>query len=151
MQIGILISDNSITPKAERLVKKYIFGSNMDTLCKRFPLVNRMVLINLDDQSLTRSKEASKVISESLEDERFYWIRIIKKYVGNFEGHGESWKEVIYKTPINVLEELAVAVQQFFKYYWHEDVKVDPLHIAVDKGSLQLCQYVITKTKDKNP
>ena len=88
----------------------------MDMLCKRFPLVKKKVLNNLDDQSLTRSKEVNRGIAESLEDERFYWIRIIKKYAGNFEGHEESWKEVIYKTPVDIIKQLAIAVKQFFFY-----------------------------------
>ena len=116
----------------------------MDMLCKRFPLVKQKVLNNLDDQSLTKSREASRDIAESLEDERFYWIRIIKKYVGNFKRHEESWKEVIYKTPINIIKELAIAVQLFFKAYWHENMKMAPLHIGVENGSLQLCQYIIS-------
>ena len=85
----------------------------MDMLCKRFPLVIRTVLINLDDQSLTRSKEASREIAEFLDNERFYWTRIIQKYNGHFEGHQESWKEDIRRTPLNVLKQLGVAVQNF--------------------------------------
>ena len=113
--------------------------------------MSKRVLNNLDDQTLTRSKEVNRDIAKSLEDERFYWIRTIKKHVENFKGHEQSWKEVIFKTPINIVKQLAVAVQLFFKSYWRKDVKVAPLHIAAEKGSLQLCQYVITKTKDKNP
>ena len=105
--------------------------------------------LNLDDQSLTRSKEASRGIAESLEDERFYWIRIIKKYTGNFEGFEESWKEVIHRTPLDIVKQLALAVEEFFKSY--TDKKVAPLHIVAEKGTFQLFQYVITKAKDKNP
>ena len=75
----------------------------MDLLCKRFPLVNRMVLINLDDQSLTRSKEANREIAKFLDNEKFYWIRIIKKYMGNLEEFEESWKEVVNKAPLGII------------------------------------------------
>ena len=40
---------------------------------KRFPLVNKMVLKNLDNQSLARSKEASWELAIFLENKRFYW------------------------------------------------------------------------------
>ena len=118
----------------------------MDILCKRFPLVVVRVLNNLDDQSLTRSKEASREIAECLDNEKFYWIRIIKKYNGNFEGHEKSWKEVLHKTPVDVVKQLAVAVQQFFES--HSFKKLAPLHIAAEKGSMQLCRHIISKTKD---
>ena len=75
----------------------------------------------------------------------------IKQYTGNFEGHEESWKEITFETPTNIVKQVATAVELFFKSYWSENMKVAPLHIAVEKGSLQLCQYVIAKTKDKNP
>ena len=117
---------------------------SLNVICKRFPVVSKRVLNNLDDQTLTRSKEVNRDIAKSLEDERFYWIRTIKKHVENFKGHEESWKEVIYKTPINIIKELAIAVQLFFKAYWHENMKMAPLHIGVENGSLQLCQYIIS-------
>ena len=122
----------------------------MDILCKRFPLVVKRVLDNLDDQSLIRSKEASRRIAESLDNEKSYWIRILKKHNEKFTGCEESWREVIHKVPIDFVKQLAIAVQQVFKYFWCKK-QVAPLHIAVEVGSFQLCQYVISKTKNKNP
>ena len=116
----------------------------MDILCKRFALVGEMVPNNLDNQSLTKSKEANKEISKFLDNGRFFWTRIIKKYNKNFEGFEESWKEAINKTPYNILKQLAIAVEQFFKSYSFKQVA--PLHIAAEKGSLQLCEYIIRKT-----
>ena len=62
----------------------------MDLLCKRFPLPSKMVLNNLDNQSLTRNRETSREIAECLDNERFYWIRAIKNYMENFEGFEET-------------------------------------------------------------
>ena len=121
----------------------------MDMLCKRFPLVKKRILKNLDDQSLARSKEANREVAEFLDNGRFYWIRIIKNYARNFEGFEESWMEVIRRTPLDIVKQLALAVEEFFKSY--TDKKVAPLHIVAEKGTFQLFQYVITKAKDKNP
>ena len=108
-----------------------------------------MVLEKLDNQSLSKSKEASREIAFFLNNERFYWIQIIKNYVKHFEGHEESWREVINKAPINILKEIATAAQKFFKSYSFKNMA--PLHVVAEKGSFQLCQYIIRKTKDKNP
>ena len=53
----------------------------MEVLTRRFPLIIRMVFKNLDNQSITHSKCASRTFAEFLDNERFFWIRVIKKYV----------------------------------------------------------------------
>ena len=124
----------------------------MEILCKRFPFMIKRVLNNLNDKSLTTSKESCWEIYEFLENERFYWKRIINKnYLKNykkFQGFEESWKEVIYKTPFNVVKQLASAVQSFCKSYELEELT--PLQIAVTKGSLEICEYFMSKMQDIN-
>ena len=123
----------------------------MDVICKRFPLVNKMVLKNLDNQSLARIKEASQRQAEFLKNQRFNWIRVIKKYNRNFEAFEESWREVINKIPFDVLEQLAVAILKFFKSDVDMLVQRPPILIAAENGSIDLCRYILTKAKDKNP
>ena len=89
----------------------------MDVIIKRFPFLNYMVLKNLDDQSLMKSKQANRKIARFLENERFYMIRILKKYSKNYEGLEESWKEVIYRAPINVIKQLAIATNNFSIFF----------------------------------
>ena len=86
----------------------------MDDLCERFPLVAKMVLNNLDDQSLTNCKIVNRKLNNFIENERFYWIRILKKYVLNFVSFSDSWRKVIKKAPIEIVKELAIASQEFF-------------------------------------
>ena len=76
-------------------------------------------------------------------------MRIIKNYNGNFEGHQESWKQVMNKASFDIMKQLAIAVRQFFESYSFKQLA--PFHIAAEKGSLELCQEIINKTKDKNP
>ena len=124
----------------------------MDIVIKRFPLVSCMVLKNLDDQTLIRSKEASRQMAQFLENKGFYLILIIKKYKGNFEGLKELWKEVIRKTPIDAIKQLALATQQFFvSNSLLKEMKVAPLHIVVEKGTLELFQFILSKGNNKNP
>ena len=122
----------------------------MEIIFKRFPLIRQRVFRYLDNQSLTRIIEAKRGFAEFLKIERFFWIRIIKKYDRNFEGVEDSWKEVLHRTPIDVIKQLALAVEKFFNSYSSEH-QVSPLHIVAKKGTLNLFQYVITKVTDKNP
>ena len=104
----------------------------MEKICLRFSHVSEIILNNLGNESLARSKETSQGISKFHENERFFWIRIIKKYNEHFNGFEKSWSEVINRIPLDVLKQLAIAVQQFFKFQSFE--KVAPLHIAVEDG-----------------
>ena len=79
----------------------------METVLKRFPFASKIILKKLDDQSLARSKEASRGITEFLENERFYWIRIIQKY-------NDDCRQVIKKTSIKDLKELAIQSEKSF-------------------------------------
>ena len=122
----------------------------MEIVCKRFPLVAQLVIKDLDDQSLTKIKKSSRKISEYLNNERFYWIKIIKGYSRHFEGHEKSWREVINGLPFKIIKQLAIEVQYFFKTHSFFD-KMAPLHIGVEEGTYKLCRYIIENTKDKNP
>ena len=124
----------------------------MEDLCKRFPHLGELIFANLDDQSFTKCKEASKEISQFFDQERFFWIRIIRNYRDSFMTFQESWKEVIAKTPVENVKQLAVAVQKFFTLYsvtCHKQLA--PLHIAAEQENLSLCEHIISKVNNKNP
>ena len=89
----------------------------MENCIKRFPIVGVMIFKNLDNKSLTKSKEANPKIAEFLENERYYWIRKITTYNRKFKGFEESWKEVINKTKIDVIKQLFVAAEHFLLFW----------------------------------
>ena len=107
------------------------------------------MLKNLDNKSLIQIKAVSRVLARTLTNERFYWIRIIKAYMKNFKGLEESWKEVINKSPVDTLKHLTAAIEKYCKYYPFK--QVTPLHIVAYEGSLELFQFVIMRSPDKNP
>ena len=124
-------------------------NQNLDIICKRFPRVSQRILKNLDDQSLERSNEVSQGIAQVLNNERFFWIRMIKTYVYKFQVDEQSWNEVITKTPVKIIKQFALAVKKYFKH--HSFHKTSPLQIVAEYGNGQLCQHVLRKTKNKNP
>lgn len=103
----------------------------------KFPVISQIILNNVDDESLTNFKISSRENSNFLDNERFYWIRNIKKYSETFKEFQESWNKVIKKTPVGFLKNLAIDVHSFFKgvstrftEQWH------PLFIGAERGSL---------------
>ena len=123
----------------------------MEDLCQRFPMICRIITNNLDTQSLINFKVSNRNISKSLDEERFYWIRIIKKYDQNFAIYSEQWKTVIEKTPVKTVKKLADAVQGFFKAK-PSRIKKNwrPLHIAAKMGFLSLCKHIVEKTNNSS-
>ena len=136
--------------------------SNMEDLCKRIPLVAGMILKKLDNQSLMICKESSRVLWQYLDEEKLVSIQIIKEYKKFFAQFQNVWEKVLKKASVEIVQEFAILVQEFFKPslptadindyrnrrrqdQWH------PLWMAILCNQLQLCKYIIEKTGDTNP
>ena len=105
----------------------------MDEVCKRFPSLIEIIFNNLDDQSLAKSKEATREINTVLKNEGFFWIRIIRNYARRCTRFKNAWMEVLNKIPFNIAKELVLAVQQFYKIY-PKMAELSPLHVVANKG-----------------
>ena len=133
----------------------------MEVLCVRFSFVFKKLLFHLDDQHLVRLKEASRLVSHHIDDERYYYIRIIQKLFEQHNGRAgelpKSWKKVIEKTPIKIIRQLAIVTTNFIKTpcsvrAWKMDnLQWHPLHVVAEQGHLELLNHVIEKTGDNNP
>ena len=91
-------------------------STTMENLCGRFPLLSKMVFENLDNQNLVKVKESSREINDHLQNERVYWIRMIKTHVEYFKKFADAWKKVIDKTPVETVRELAITVESHFNF-----------------------------------
>ena len=97
----------------------------MENFCKRFPHLANSVFDQVDEQSLNICKEISGDVLEYLDKERFFWIRIIKKYQRRLKDFPKLWKLVIDKTPVEKIKEIAIAVSRFFNcnHLYHKELK----------------------------
>ena len=122
----------------------------MEEVSQRFPLIVQKILNHVDNLSLINFKRADRNNNEFLVKERFYWIRIIKRYNCLTGQHRYVWKKVVRKTPVETIKELAVAVHEYLPPMSriNENLGVDPLCIGATSGSLNLCKHVIEKTGD---
>ena len=137
MEVAILIDD--------------IKSTFPDEMILRFPHIVQDVFKELDNKSLANCRNVSRACCDFIADEKFYWIRKIKKCVPmkKFRRH---WKKVLKNTPTEDIKEIFVTVKQFaesdlnkYKNNW------SPLHITAAQGHLEFCKYIIEKIKDPNP
>ena len=85
----------------------------MENLLQRFPHLAKRVFEQLDDRSLNRCKEISGEVLEFLDNERFFWIRIIMKYKRKIKDFPKLWKQVFDKTPVEKVKQFAIAISKF--------------------------------------
>ena len=122
----------------------------MEDLCQRIPHVCGKIFGFVDDQTLIKCMEASREINNFVNNERFFWIRIIQAH----EAEGrlqDSWKKVVVKSPLAIVKEFAVSVQQYVRanYSLHDGPPYSPLYIAAGVGNSMLCEYIANRTEDE--
>ena len=152
---------HKIYPQAKRIKSELKMNnfSKMEGFCERFPVLNKEILNQLDNQSLINFKKSSRQMFKVLNQERCFWIRSIGKNNEYLESFSGLWKKMIHKTPVEVIKDLALAVSLYFQKYlqkntfWKDTRFLNPAphHIAAELGLLQLYQRIVEITGLNNP
>ena len=88
----------------------------MEVLSLRFPHLIENIFCELDNQNLVDFRKVNRTFRSFIDNGRFRWIRIIRKFIGNISNlHKESWKKVLHKAPTQNIQELGKAVKKFFE------------------------------------
>ena len=129
-----------------------VYNSSMEHHAFRFPHLASNIFDQLDNQSLVNCKEASRKLDNLFGNEKFFWLRMIHKYRGNFVEFKATWNKTLKKSPAILVNLLALATHNFFEKkssrfarQWH------PLFIPADQGLLQLYKHISEKSSDRNP
>jgi hypothetical protein len=129
-------------------------ASVIDIMIARFPHVVKDIFKELDDKTLTTCRNVSRLCCDylDLDSERFLWIRMIQRYRKNMGISYPHWNKVLKNTPFKLVKEFSVSTQQFFKddasrndFHW------SPLQIVAEQGNLELCKYILEKTRSTKP
>ena len=116
----------------------------MEDVCKRFPIIAGKIFRNLRNQDLIKCKLRSREICSFLNDERFFAIRVINSYFGNFVEFQDLWISVIAKAPSEIVKKLSQNVQ---KYFIEDESRFEkqwpPFWIAAENNSKELCKYIL--------
>ena len=147
-----------IKPKRRKhSAKKFIHDESdvflpINDLCHRFPHISEIIFNYVEDKDLKHCKEVCKTWCTFINKKSFYWIRLIKDYTGKCEEFSEDWAKFFRKIPLDIIQEFAKIVQQFYvirpirrKYQW------SPLHLTAESGHSSLNKYIIKKTGVSNP
>ena len=120
------------------------------TFFERFPLLNKLIFSQLDNESLATCMEVDNTWKSCIDGQKLPWIRMIEKHIGRLEQYPGTWKKVSSKIPVKNVQELAHAVQKFYVFYYSW-TDWTPMHISAACGKLELCQFICEKMNEKNP
>ena len=126
----------------------------LNRVLDRFPSLGKKIFNQLDNQNLTKCKTTARSFNEFLKNDKVLWTRMIKKYNVSHQEFKDDWKSVMEKVPVEIVKELALAVEQFYTLRPHQarfNHQHSPHHIAAKRGSLSLCKFIARKTKSLNP
>lgn len=86
----------------------------MDNLILRIPYIAQLVFEEVDDKTLVNYKTASESWLSFIGEKKIEWLRIILKYAGNMTEFADHWKQLLHRTPIKIVKEIALIVGEFF-------------------------------------
>ena len=125
--------------------------SKLFGIFKRFPHFSESIFNNLDNQSLINCKEASRKLSDFLESERFFWIRMLRNYSKHYHTFQDSWKMAINRTSIEIVKHLAVATKTSAWINPRTRFQFNPIHVAVEVGNMELLEHILKKLRETIP
>ena len=81
----------------------------MEEILLRFPKLGQDIFNQINDQSLVASRKVNKVWNTFLDNNRFFWIRVIKSYRRNQVGYEKEWKAILEKIPLETSREISLS------------------------------------------
>ena len=91
--------------------------SVLEDICLRIPILCENILIHLDDKSLVTLRQCSRNFCALVQYQRWFWIRVIQKYIGKIDQVDETWQNTIDKAPSEIVKELAISVANVSELY----------------------------------
>ena len=120
----------------------------------RTPHIFEQINEQLDNKSLVKCKESSRIISNEIEkhSRRFLTTRIIQSYLKNSKNFGKDWKNVCQKLPIDSLKEFSILVKEFYHVFPKRlEQSWSPMHVVVERGDFDFCKLIAKTNAAKSP
>ena len=129
----------------------------MEEIFLRFSHLSEKIFKLLDNRNLEKCMEVSRIWSSHLKVQKFVQIRTIKTIVKHFDDVEEIWNDVFMNNSTEIIIELQLAVQEFYKEFKHNpeilnsNHGLSPIHIAAGVSNINLMKRLQEKTTDKYP
>ena len=118
----------------------------MEHLWLRIPHILEQINELLDDESLIKCKEVSRIICSIIQNQKsgkFLTTRMIQCYVKNPGEFSTDWRIIFQKLPAERLSEFGILVKDFYKGFPSRfDNSWSPMHIAAERGHLDYCKFI---------
>ena len=118
----------------------------MQDMWLRFPHILELINKLLDDKSLIKCKEASRIMSSIIEKQKsgkYLTIRMIQCNIKNHEEFAKDWRIIFQKLPMERLKEFGTLVKYFYKSVPSRfEANWTPMHIAAECGHLEFCRFI---------
>ena len=126
----------------------------MEELCARCPHISVFIFKNLDNRSLVTCRLVNKQWMSFIDDTKTIWIRMICKCIATENSntvnqHEGEWTKVFKKTPVRIIKEMAISICK--NNFPLNLKKSSPLHVAVLTENLDIFQYLLQNSINKNP
>ena len=89
----------------------------MENILKKAPDLGQHILRNLVHKSLVKTNLISKTWMNYIDNDKYFWVRMILNQIGKDNKFLESWKKVLVKTPTKLVRKMAFAVVQLKQIY----------------------------------
>ena len=118
----------------------------MEHLWLRIPHIFEQINELLDNKSLIKCKEVSRIICSIIENQKsgkFLTTRMIQCYIRNPGEFSTDWRIIFQKLPAERLSEFEILVKDFYKAFpsRFED-NWSPMHISAERGRLDFCKFI---------
>ena len=85
----------------------------MENFLLKYPVIGNEIFDQLDSKNIVKCKEVKRSWYTFLNKEKLVWIRKIEKYNSNHIEFKKDWKLALKNSPLDIVKQLAVAVEQF--------------------------------------
>ena len=131
-------------------IEKEETGPIIYNMMLRFPHLARDIFKELDNKSLENCRKLNRQCCDFIHNQKFPWIRSIRRYKGTMKKFQKQWYQVLQNIPTETVKQLSFVVQEFSKKYFMDN-QYSPLHMVSGQGNVELFKFIMEKIGEPNP
>ena len=150
------ISNTVLTRRSKR--RRITFTKFHDML-RRMPHIGEQIFDSLDNQSLLKCKEVSRLWYDFIDEQKFPWVRIFQTHVKesnkNYTECPQHWRKLFKKSSVDQVKDFTNKIHDSilhsrkhgFTFSCHEGREFAPMHFAAQFAYLPNFQIITHITK----